>query len=885
MLAGLLPLTATAPPALAQIWTGRVLSNRDGTSSFVGRFPVGDRQSATAIARHFVTQMVGVDLPLRLTSHEPLRDGFVARLAQLHQGVRVRDGHLTLVVRKRAVVTARFRFVPVASLPKRVTPRPGGRVDGEIERLAVADYLRSEVVAAVRGELEIVRPTDDTEPVPAWQVSVVTADPPERWWIWIEDTTRRIVRRERRSADQVQGTVQMSVDADCQDQGTEMRGMPHVEWAPGRFADAEGTFETDEAIDEANVSLASPYFRLRNAAGEVAGPWRFDLAPSPAINELQIEPPLEQSTPFYHAHAVRDWMRSRLEVDGGRQKRWSEQQVTLNVNIGQTCNATYNGEINFFRAGNGCINTGRASTIVYHEYGHGIHDNSSDVFDGQVSEGIADFTAATIRNSPSIAGIRGCSREFRTCQNDLTYCSGGCDHGPGSPVHASGQVICAVWWELRTLLVERYGYDEGVSVTDKLFLDFLTAVSTMSSAYEATISVDEDDDGDPSNGTRHSCEINRAFANDDAGAIAHFPDLVGRIPSAPSVAISHQAPGILSPSSGDPLRLDFMVSTEAGCSPTNEAPTIRVVLAPVSSSSGEGEERVLDPVAHGDDRYSVDVSQLSRDRAYRYYIEVALAGRTFYYPNQARADVLRRIPGLDFPPYRQTLYIGDPEVLLSTDLESEDSGFVVSACKRAPTSTYCAPGARSDWTWWPASASTAGGPAAAHSGQGMWVTNPDGTYGRGLRSRLTLPPIDARDYASVRLQFWRFLVNADVASIEVNERRVFNNRAGAFFWRDPTWTFEDVDITPWAAGQEAVSISFIIDDEFADTFELGGWHIDDVRVVGARATEPADPGQGMPEGSRRPRPSGCSSNGGDPQLWLLLPAIVFAGRRRGEKRT
>lgn len=870
----------TVAPARAQglpdvvSWSGRTVSHPDGTSSFLGRYPISMGRPASTWARAFLDSVGAPPVDLELVRTEPLRDGAVFELRQTITGLPVRGGFMRATVRKGAINHARFHFHSPS-----LAPRSADR-SARVEAREAADHARRSFAARSTPDLtsrvldlELVMDVHDGTLHRAWRTEVVRRDPPDRWWVWIDAHTRRVVRRERRSAEDVEGTINMTVDADCQDQGAALRPVPHIEWAPGRYADAEGAFRGTGPVEQAVVSLHSPFFRLQNRAGEVAGPWRFDLTPAPTLNELELSPPLDQATPFYHAHVVRDWMRSRLDVDGGTQKRWSEQQVTLNVNIPQTCNATYNGQINFFQAGNGCTNTGRVATIVYHEYGHGIHDNSSNTFDGQVSEGIADFTAATIRNSPSITGIRGCNVPFRTCDNDFTYCSGGsCDYGPGSQVHASGQVICAVWWELRTSLVDRYGYDEGVNVTDKLFLDFLTAVTSMNSAYEATIAVDEDEDGDPSNGTRHSCEINRAFAN-------HFPALAGRIPDAPSVSIRHQAPGVISASG--PAALTFHTAVQAGCSSTEEDFVLRVVL---TDASGQAFERRPSPA--GADEYTVDLSDLP-EGTYTYYIEAELGGDSFYYPNQARADVLRRVEGLRFPPYRQKLFIGDRTLLLALDFEEEEQ-LDVEACDRTGAGGRCNPGARPDWTWWNGSTATAGGPSRAHSGVGMWVTNPDGTYTRSRRSRLTFPTLDASEYSEVRLQFWRFLINSDVAAVEVNGRRVYDNRAGAFFWRDPVWTFEDLDISPWAGGDDDVEIAFVIDDEFPDTFELGGWHLDDVRVVGtprgSLGTAADGDDEGLPD-RRRPPGSGCSSTGSGPSLdalvfLLLIGAILLRGRWR-----
>jgi hypothetical protein len=38
------------------------------------------------------------------------------------------------------------------------------------------------------------------------------------------------------------------------------------------------------------------------------------------------------------------------------------------MNIKNTCNAYYNGNVNFYRSGNGCGNTGEIAAIFDHEW-------------------------------------------------------------------------------------------------------------------------------------------------------------------------------------------------------------------------------------------------------------------------------------------------------------------------------------------------------------------------------------------------------------------------------------------------------------------------------------------------------------------------------------
>ena len=96
-------------------------------------------------------------------------------------------------------------------------------------------------------------------------------------------------------------------------------------------------------------------------------------------------------------------------------KWWGEEyapEVAMNsdklrstVNINSSCNAYYDGSVNFYKAGDGCNNTARLADVNYHEWGHAFHYYSllSGEFDGSMSEGIADAVSMLNTGDPIIA--------------------------------------------------------------------------------------------------------------------------------------------------------------------------------------------------------------------------------------------------------------------------------------------------------------------------------------------------------------------------------------------------------------------------------------------------------------------------------------------------
>jgi hypothetical protein len=258
--------------------------------------------------------------------------------------------------------------------------------------------------------------------------------------------------------------------------------------------------------------------------------------------------------------------------------------------------------------------------------------------------------------------------------------------------------------------------------------------------------------------------------------------------------------------------------------------------------------------------------------AVTYYLVAKLGTKDFVYPAQNPA-----CPDTSWPCFRQTIHFGtiDESQLYFSDFEANDGGLV-------PSTTHS--DGKSDFEWGSPSGMS-GDPTTAKSGTKIWGTDlgitGDGLYSHGRTSYLDLPPLDARKFKQVRLLFWRYLLNADTAKILVNDHPVYTQRWTTFFWRDPVWTFQSIDISPQAAGQENVQIRFVMKDEFVDGFEFGGWNIDDVQILGLTAA----PGQPPvdPQNPDLPAPSLTSCASASPGSYLALVTVcvgVWARQRR-----
>ena len=127
-------------------------------------------------------------------------------------------------------------------------------------------------------------------------------------------------------------------------------------------------------------------------------------------------------------HSAGDTMASRscgIEVTQmNRQVRswittmaWLDSFINCNVNQNNTCNANFSGnQINFFRSGGGCRNTGEIAAVFDHEWGHAVDTHDAQPTISQPGEAIADIAAAVrLHNSCIGRGFwwtndRGCGQ-------------------------------------------------------------------------------------------------------------------------------------------------------------------------------------------------------------------------------------------------------------------------------------------------------------------------------------------------------------------------------------------------------------------------------------------------------------------------------------------
>ncbi|HEV2856442.1 MAG TPA: hypothetical protein VHC97_26885 [Thermoanaerobaculia bacterium] len=250
---------------------------------------------------------------------------------------------------------------------------------------------------------------------------------------------------------------------------------------------------------------------------------------------------------------------------------WLASTLTVNTNTNNgTCNGFWNGStLNFYRSGGGCSNAGEIAGILFHEWGHGMDDNSGGAAsDKGTGEAVGDTCAFLETKDPCIG------KNFRPgvpCANCNSTCTGvrdmasfavggshtiakpsnvasdtgiNCDRyacpytsgltayqGPmGYEGHCESYIASTANWDLAKQLATRWGTTTGWQKMDAIWYKSLTPSKSAyrlvsggkcnpaavvdgcgsTNWYTVFLSVD-DDDGNLANGTPNGCRIWDAF--------------------------------------------------------------------------------------------------------------------------------------------------------------------------------------------------------------------------------------------------------------------------------------------------------------------------------------------------------------------------------------
>ncbi|MBL9031095.1 MAG: hypothetical protein JNM80_05250 [Phycisphaerae bacterium] len=469
---------------------------------------------------------------LRETFHAIVDNGKTSILAyrQYIGGLPVEYGNARIMVSHEPFPRVTYAAATLAPMSPELLAAPA--LDGDTAVLLVrAQRLYSNLTQWSKPELVIYQgEADGSRPVQAWKFSGGNGQlaKARAYTFFVEARTGRLVQaRDEILHIDVNGTVTgmatPGVLPDTPENPPVEMPIPGVKVNPGGiFANLDGTF----TLPNAGTTTVNVTAKLGSVAGD--GRWVFigttngpaalsltvpTLPPGPALLKFNPNPSeflTAQVNVMIHTHLIHNYYRDRYTTPTPN----IDVSLRANVNINDACNAFFTTQggpsINFFRANQGCPNTGY-SNVVAHEYGH-YFVNQRMLQQGAFGEGASDVGAMLLYDD-SIIGrdFFGPGSNVRDPLGaNLQYpCSGGS--------HYCGQVLGGIWWRIRTNFGGHYGEPAGLENTRTLHVKWmlLTLGGMGSNAAHPATAIEvlraDDDDGQYLNGTPNYDLICPAF--------------------------------------------------------------------------------------------------------------------------------------------------------------------------------------------------------------------------------------------------------------------------------------------------------------------------------------------------------------------------------------
>ncbi len=578
-------------------------------------------------------------------------------------------------------------------------------------------------------------------------------------------------------------------------------------------ADVGGQFTAPASNASIDVSLKGKYTSIDNLSGDDSLKHIDGIVEGNSYTwEESSETGLAQLDAYAFIENVRQYLRSFTDdLD------WLEAGIVAHVNENDVCNAYFDPQTNamtFFKSGpypNGgtCNNTAMLADVVYHEFGHGYHFNSSinlgsGLFDESVSEGFADFTAACITNDHHMAPYFFTEGGFlRDLEPDAIW-----PDDVAEDPHVTGLITGSTLWDLRKALRETLGNDAGDAAVQKIHRGMVRTAGDTATIYESALLAD-DDNGNISDGTPHFCTIYTVFGQH--GLTEDFQGILG---------IKHEPiTNYANPGHDIPVAAEIVF-------PQNECSQSSVGdVKLIYSSNGGDSWETLSMSSLDETHFATDIPSVEYGTSIRYRIEA----------EEVTTGKIVTKPDNPAEPFYY-LYVGGLQEIVHDDFESMAIGWTHELVE-GPQEQDGA----DDWQLG-TPMSKGGDPSGAFSGTKAWgndlgeMENWDGLYQNERINMLRSSHYDLSDYDNVRLQFRRWLTVEDAAydkaRLYVNDELVWSNSqstAGDVHHKDKEWILFDIDISEYAAGQASVQIRWQIESD--QGMQFGGWNIDDFSLM------------------------------------------------------
>jgi Zn-dependent metalloprotease len=285
------------------------------------------------------------------------------------------------------------------------------------------------------------------------------------------------------------------------------------------YTDVNGNLTlSNTTTSTALMSLAGLYAQVYTGATATVLT-TFTSVLNPGSNLVNFDPNTTSHhlTAYYHTNIVHDFMKTYFPT-------YTDLDFPMDVRVERTdgtCNAFYDGGLNFYTTAGGCYALSMVNDVVYHEYGHGITNtfwnfNGLTFQNGAMGEGYSDVWAMSITSNP-VLGIGFSNTDSTTFVRDYDFANGVprkvYPQNIVGEVHADGEIIAGAWWSTAINL-------GSVSAMTSIFAASHYGLANGPDGSEGQVYTDilidalyaDDNDSDLTNGTPNVLAIVNAFA-------------------------------------------------------------------------------------------------------------------------------------------------------------------------------------------------------------------------------------------------------------------------------------------------------------------------------------------------------------------------------------
>lgn len=346
--------------------------------------------------------------------------------------------------------------------------------------------------------------------------------------LWFDAHTGELVHAMNRKVF-VDGTVKGGIYPVTNTDPEVLRGLPFLTVNNGapKTTNAAGAYDYAPAGSLASAGLSGSFVDIVDVCGDSA----LSTSITPGNLSFGIGAGTDCDTPgfgdagnthaarstYYHLNLIQQKARQYLN-DPVETTPWLNDTLTANVNIALTCNANWDpdtGEVNFYRSGGGCSNTGEIAAVFLHEFGHGLDQMTNgtppeygsgeaygdtmaflQTHDSCIGDNFQPGVPCMFGCDASCTGVRDVAVAPEVSPANIELAPADCDgifacpyfwgpwpyQGPmGYQGHCESLIASGAVWDMIQGFVGRYGPGAGWALGDRIWYESLYSTG---SAYQ-----------------------------------------------------------------------------------------------------------------------------------------------------------------------------------------------------------------------------------------------------------------------------------------------------------------------------------------------------------------------------------------------------------------